>query len=72
MAGEDISHGQADKTCNAVTKNKDLSDLVEFAYDKVTRLVPDEVANPCGLVAKSFFTDTYKLYDANNQQIPIK
>jgi len=27
-------------------------------------LPPDAPANPCGLVAKSFFNDTYKIIDA--------
>lgn len=42
-----------------------------MAYDKVTPLPADGVAWPCGLVAKSFFTDTYKLFDSNNVQKTI-
>lgn len=33
----------------------------DFAFDKVTKLDPDAVAIPCGLIAKSVFNDTYEL-----------
>lgn len=33
----------------------------EIAHDGVTVLDPDQVAIPCGLIAKSVFNDTYLL-----------
>jgi len=42
-----------------VVTNEDMGK--EIAYDTVTVLDPDEVAIPCGLIAKSVFNDTYLL-----------
>ncbi len=35
-------------------------------------LNPEDPATPCGLVAKSFFTDTYNLTDATNTPVKIE
>lgn len=34
-------------------------------------MVADAPANPCGLIAKSFFTDTYKLYSDSSLSTQI-
>lgn len=34
----------------------------EFSYDQYTLLVDEEIAVPCGLIAKSRFNDTFALY----------
>ena len=36
------------------------------------KLSPDAPANPCGLIAKSLFNDTYQLLDPSGQTITIK
>lgn len=46
-------------SCDPIVYNANLT--VEYAYDGTTKLVADQPANPCGLVAKSVFTDTYTL-----------
>jgi len=46
--------------CSPVVTNKDMGKTL--AMDKTTTLVDTDIAIPCGLIAKSFFTDTYKLY----------
>lgn len=41
-----------------------MGEVVEYfkAKDGLT-LIDDEVANPCGLIAKSYFYDTFELYE---------
>lgn len=51
MAVDDLS------SCEPITTNKDTGRLL--AADGKTVLEPSAVANPCGLVAKSVFNDTF-------------
>lgn len=64
--------GSGDLTnCEPIIYNKDVATTLKN-YKKTLTLDPEEVANPCGLVAKSYFTgsignnfwnlDTYELY----------
>jgi hypothetical protein len=48
--------------CDPIKLNKDLGSIKK-AYDGVTDLNPDSPAIPCGLVAKSVFTDRYWVSD---------
>jgi hypothetical protein len=57
--GEEVKSKDAAKQCDPVVFNKDMNK--EFAFDKVTKLDPEKVAIPCGLIAKSVFNDTYML-----------
>lgn len=50
--------------CDPILTNSDLG--FKFAADKTTLLNPDGPANPCGLVAKSFFNDSFALYQQQN------
>ena len=42
-----------------------------LAMDGTTSLDQSATANPCGLVAKSFFNDEFTLKDSSNQAITI-
>lgn len=47
--------------CDPIVKNKDIYLGLKSAADPTKTLNPEDTAWPCGLVAKSFFNDTYKL-----------
>jgi hypothetical protein len=47
------------KDCDPIILNKDLGPNITKAADKITPLDGEKPAVPCGLVAKSFFNDTY-------------
>lgn len=56
------------KECDPIMFNKDLpSNTMSFNNKRNLSAFPDEPAIPCGLVAKSFFKDTYVL----NQMSPV-
>lgn len=50
----------------------DLADInPEFKTLDGTKLKSTDVANPCGLIAKYFFNDTYVLKDSADKNITI-
>lgn len=62
--GEELEASEIEDDCNPIVYNRDVAkDL--YAYDGTTLLDGDDIANPCGLVAKSFFTDSFELYSKN-------
>lgn len=65
----DQLRGKSDKVddCKPVTKNRDLG--YEFAIDGQS-LAPEDNAIPCGLMAKTFFNDTYK-FNVNDEAIYV-
>jgi hypothetical protein len=69
LRGEVLSAADVSSDCDPIVTMKDLG-LTKYAYDGKTELPEDAVANPCGLIAKSFFNDTYTLSDGVNS-VPI-
>jgi hypothetical protein len=62
----------ADK-CQGASLVKEIFDNDKSKYIswKGKPLKGDDFANPCGLIAKSYFTDTFRLYNNKGQNIKI-
>ena len=65
LNGKNLEKGDL-KDCDPIILNKDLGVNITLAADKVTKLDPEKPAVPCGLVAKSFYNDTYKIVKASD------
>mmetsp|Transcript_28166 Transcript_28166/g.24944 ORF Transcript_28166/g.24944 Transcript_28166/m.24944 type:complete len:167 (+) Transcript_28166:202-702(+) len=57
--------------CEPVYRNRDVKTPLYAWGNPNEPLDPDDPANPCGLVAKSFFTDRYELEDAAGETITM-
>lgn len=57
LSGDSLGTGSL-TSCEPIVSNKDLG--FNLSYTGVT-LDPDAAANPCGLIARSFFNDTYSI-----------
>jgi hypothetical protein len=44
-----------------------MDELGRYTTVSGRTLAGSDAANPCGLVAKSFFNDTYKMYNGSDQ-----
>ena len=69
LMGNSISGADLDD-CDPIKTNADLGPDITTSFND-TPLEPDDTAWPCGLVAKSFFTDTYKLLRSNGSEVSI-
>jgi hypothetical protein len=71
LRGNVLGSGDLGSTCDPVKYMKDLGDNIpKVALDK-TVLRTDDIAYPCGLIAKYFFNDTYSLADEAGARIAI-
>ena len=66
LQGDEISEKD---DCSPVIYNKDM-DLGDKVSLNNTSLSPNDVAIPCGLMAKTFFNDTYT-FSINGTQLPV-
>lgn len=57
-------------SCSPILKNKDISAEL-WSHDHSTKLDPEGVASPCGLIARSFFNDTFKLLKPDGNPLNI-
>lgn len=64
LAGDDLTVEEIESDCDPVYLNEHLN--VKYAIDGVTELDPKGPANPCGLIAKSLFNDTYSFVKGTN------
>ena len=67
--GNSISGADLDD-CDPIKTNGDLGEDISKSVNG-SGLEPDDTAWPCGLVAKSFFKDTYALYRSSGAEVTI-
>ena len=60
LLGKEVTLSTLQDECSPIIYMKDIG--IYKSLDG-TVLSPDTIANPCGLIAKSFFNDTYKFVD---------
>ena len=63
--GDLRSVSEIDKYCDPIV---DMQDLGFYTTLNISSSAP---ANPCGLVAKSYFNDTYSIVDSSYSEIPM-
>lgn len=67
LLGHDRAKHQINDYCEPVVDMSDLGLMTDLD------LSTNDPANPCGLIAKSFFNDTYRLYEpGGNREVDIK
>lgn len=64
LRGEDLKITDIQSDCDPIVTVKDLGFYKTLG--NIT-LAPTDVANPCGLIAKSLFNDTFRLTDTSNK-----
>ena len=65
LMGDLRSVSEIDKYCDPIV---DMQDLGFYTTLNISSSAP---ANPCGLVAKSYFNDTYSIVDSSYSEIPM-
>ena len=73
LRGENItSYINSDK-CNPMKYNKDLFNNEKSMMKSYTgkQLHPNDISNPCGLIARIVFNDTFKVFRSGRDLIPI-
>jgi len=60
LKGNFLTEDEIKDDCDPIILNKDINETL-YSYDGTTKLDPDKVAHPCGLIAKSVFNDTYEI-----------
>lgn len=69
LMGDDMAKSEL-TDCDPVLTMKDLGMEKKYRMGGLD-LKDDDVANPCGLIAKTFFNDTYSMVDFNGNAVVI-
>ena len=71
LHGKDIDKKVADDDCKHAVTNNDMGITTNYKGVNFTEEEKKAVAVPCGLIAKSFFRDSFKLFDKDGKEIEI-
>ena len=68
LKGKKVSDKTLEDDCDPVVTNSEMGKTKNIYNED---LEPNEIAVPCGLIAKSYFNDNFNLYDSNGNVIEI-
>ena len=68
LKGKKVSDKTLKDDCDPVVTNSEMGKTKNILQGTLN---PDEIAVPCGLIAKSYFNDNFSLYDSNGNIIKI-
>ena len=71
LHGKDIDKKVADDDCKHAVTNNDMGITKNYKGFNFTEEEKKAVVVPCGLIAKSFFRDSFKLFDKDAKEIEI-
>lgn len=72
LSGKELSKASVNTDCSPIITMKDIGRVSDDLPDGVKNLaMTDTVANPCGLIAKTFFNDTFEMKDSNGNEVFI-
>ena len=71
LHGKDIDKKVAEDDCKHAVTNNDMGITTNYKGDEFNEEEKKAVAVPCGLIAKSFFRDSFKLFDKDGKEIEI-
>ncbi len=55
--------------CEPIQRLKDLDDLPDLALNLDSTYSEDDIANPCGLIARYKFNDTFTIMESSSRKI---
>ena len=69
LKGKELKESQIKEDCDPIILNKDIYEGVKNLNGE--KLPSEGVAHPCGLIARSFFNDSYIIKNKNKENIDI-
>ena len=72
LRGEEVPESDIDSSCKDMSRNKEFfSNISLIKSYNGTKMEPNGILDPCGLIARSMFNDTFKLFDFKGYEVKI-
>ena len=68
LRGDDLKKKDVESDCDPIITNKDIGKKISMSN---TDLNENDVAIPCGLIAKTYFNDSYSNWKINGEEVEI-